>query len=180
MMRGRAGFTLVELLVALALTAIVSLLAVSATRFAALGLERVSTGAQRLETRRNLEALLRRSFAESLVASALPNERALEGDSAQVRWLALAEDGGVGLYRDELRLEGGALVLTREPVGGEGARHRSVLAPRARLRLAYFGGDWQDSWQGMAALPRLVRIALDLEDGLERPPIVVRLMAAGP
>jgi prepilin-type N-terminal cleavage/methylation domain-containing protein len=177
--RAQNGFTLVELLIALALAAIVSLLAVSATRFAAMGLERVSMGAQRLETRRNLEALLRRSLEQSLVASSLPNERALDGDSVHVSWLALAEDGGAGLYRDELRLDGQALVLTRRPIGA-GAEQRTVLVPRARLRLAYFGTAWQDTWTGMAALPRLVRVALDLEDGLDRPAIVVRLVAAGP
>jgi len=177
--REAKGFTLVELLLALALAAIVALLAVGATRFAAQGLERVSVGAQRLDTRRSLEALLRRSLEDSLAPAALPNERPLEGDSARVRWLAPAEDAGAGLYREELRLEGQALVLTRTPVGG-GAAQRTVLAPRARLRLTYFGTEWRDSWQGMAGLPRLVRVALDLEDGLERPPLVVRLVAAGP
>jgi general secretion pathway protein J len=178
MMRARGGFTLVELLIALALAGIVTLLAVSATRFAAMGLDRVSTASQRLDARRNLEALLRSSLEASYAASALPNARALEGASDRVTWLTLAEDGGAGLYRDELRLDHGALVLVHQAVDG-GADKRVVLAPRARLRLSYFGSAWQDTWQGQAGLPRLVRIALDLDDGLDRPPLVVRLMASG-
>jgi len=179
MRSGRAGFTLVELLIALALAAIVSLLAVSATRFAAMGLDRVSVASQRLETRRNLETLLRRSLAASIEAPSLPNVPALAGDSGRVSWLTLAEDGGAGLYRDELRLDGRALVLLRRPVDG-GEAKRVVLAPRASLRLAYFGSEWQDAWTGAPDLPHLVRIALDLGDGLDRPPLVVRLWAARP
>lgn len=174
MIRGRAGFTLVELLIALALAAIVSLLAVSATRFAAMGLDRVSVAAQRLETRRNLEAMLRQSLEMTFIAPSLPNLPPLEGDSGRVTWLALAEDGAAGLYRDELRLDGSALVLLRRPEQG-GAETRAVLAPRASLRLSYFDTAWQDAWRGKAAPPRLVRIALDIGDGLARPPIVVRL-----
>ena len=176
MIRGRAGFTLVELLIALALAAIVSLLAVSATRFAAMGLDRVSVAAQRLEVRRNLEAMLRHSLEATLIAPSLPNVAPLEGDSGKVTWLALAEDGHPGLYRDELRLEGDALVLLRRPETG-GAESRTVLAPRARLTLSYFDTAWRDAWQGKAAPPRLVRIALDIGDGIARPPIVVRLWA---
>ena len=172
-----AGFTLVELLIALALAGIVSLLAVSAMRFAAMGLERVSMGEQRLDARRNLEALLRHSLEASYAASALPNVAALDGTRDRVSWLMLAEDGGAGLYRCELLLDEHALVFIRKPLAG-GAEQRTVLAPRARLSLAYFGTDWQDDWHGGPVLPRLVRITLGLDDGLDRPPLVIRIMAA--
>jgi general secretion pathway protein J len=176
-----AGFTLVELLLALALTGIVSLLAVSATRFAAVGLDRVSAQSQRLETRRTLEELLRRSLAATVAEPSLPNVPALEGTSAQVTYVTLADDSGAGLYSDELALDGRALVLTRRIIGTGRAASRTVLAPRVvSLKLAYFGTSWQDYWNGTPVPPRLVRIALDLGDGLSRPPIVVRLWTARP
>ena len=76
------GFTLVELLIALALTGIVSLLMLSGTRFAALGLDRVAAQADRLEARRNLDELLRRELSAA-VASPLARRAALGGRAAE-------------------------------------------------------------------------------------------------
>jgi hypothetical protein len=115
------------------------------------------------------------------VAPSLPNVPALEGTSTYVTYVTLAEDGGAGLYSEELALDGQALVLTRRAIGMGRAASRTVLAPRvASLKLAYFGTSWQDGWNGTPVPPTLVRIALDLGDGLARPPIVVRLWTARP
>lgn len=186
-MRRMGGFTLVELLIALALTGLVALLLLSATQFATLGLGRVSDQAERLAARRNIEALLRREIAAA--APLAPNAPALVGAAQRVRFITLAEDGGAGLYRVELGLqnEGGsqALVLTRIMLGAPGAAQRTVLAPRLRdFRIAYFGAlggaapRWQDAWDGSRVPPSLVRIALDTGDGLARPPLIVRLWTA--
>ena len=64
---------------------------------------------------------------------------------------------------------------------------RTVLAPHlASFALAYFGAPPDGGEDDMAravgatpALPRLVRVSLDLGDGVARPPLVVRLWGAG-
>ncbi|HUZ74627.1 MAG TPA: prepilin-type N-terminal cleavage/methylation domain-containing protein [Stellaceae bacterium] len=188
----RPGFTLVEVLIALALTGIVALLMLEGMRFATVGLERASDRADRLEARRSLDALLRRELGATFVAPLLPNAPALVGGAQSLRFLTLAEDGGVGLYRVRLAVEtrGGdrALVLTRRRVGGVPAlaTTRAVLVPRLRaLRLAYFGRitpgatpHWYHGWNGPLYPPTLVRIDIDSGDGTAQPPLVIRLWAA--
>ncbi len=191
--RARArGFTLVEVLVALALVGVVSLLMLEGMRFAALGLGRLSDQAARLDTRRGIETLLQRDLGTIFAASLPPAAPALVGGPQSLRFRTLAEDGGAGIYRIDLALEarGGdrALVLTRRRVGATGALdvQREVLAPRlSDLRIAYFGRatpdaqpQWQDHWDDAVAPPLLVRIILDTGDGLARPPLIVRLWAA--
>jgi general secretion pathway protein J len=183
------GFTFVELLIALALTGIVSLLLLSTTRLAALGFDRASAQAERLEAHRALEDLLRRELSAAIASPLLPNAPPLVGGPDRLEFLSLAEDSGAGLYRISLFIENGgdgrALVLSRS--AGAGAPRRTVLAPRVRsFGLAYFGAaaasgeaTWRERWQGSRTLPSLVRITFDLGDGIVRPPLVVRLWAAG-
>lgn len=194
MMRRREphGFTLVELLIALALTGIVSLLMLEGVRFSALGLGRLSDQAERLEARRSVEELLRRELGAAFAAPLLSSAPPLTGGPQSLQFLTLAEDSGAGLYRVALGVEAQGvkrrLVLSRRRVDAGGAvdAERTVLAPRLdSVQIAYFGapspGDeahWQDRWEGMRDPPALVRIEFDAGDGLRRPPLVVRLWAA--
>jgi general secretion pathway protein J len=185
------GFTLVELLIALALTGLVSLLVLSGTRFAALGLDRVAAQADTLEARNNLEALLRREISEAVASPLAPNAPPFAGGPQSLEFLSLAEDSGAGLYRVDLAVEGTggtrALVLSRRRVGADSAAaDRVTLAARpADFRLEYFGAtpsdaepQWHDRWEGLRYPPRLVRITLDTGDGLARPALIVRLWTA--
>jgi general secretion pathway protein J len=180
------GFTLVELLIALALTGLVALLLLDATRMAAQGTNRVAAQAERLEARRALDDLLRRQLSATIASPLLPNAAPLVGGPQKLEFLSLAEDSGAGLYRVRLDLEDGGLVLSRSAVAG-GMPERTLLAPRlTTFALAYFGappdgGDakWQERWEATRALPSLVRVTLDLGDGMARPPLVVRLWGAG-
>ena len=71
--RRQRAFTLIEVLVALALVGLVSLLMLHGIGFAARGLDRLSHHADRLDERRNLEMLLRRAFASVVpTATTLP------------------------------------------------------------------------------------------------------------
>ena len=194
MTRGKRprGFTLVELLIALALTGIVSLLLLEGVRFSALGLGRLSDRADRLEARRSLEDLLRRELGAVSAAPLLSNVPALVGEPQSLQFLTLANDGGAGLYRVRLDVEtqGGTrrLVLKRRRLDALSAadEQRAVLVPRlGDLRIAYFGAlspggaaQWQEEWKGLRDPPALVRFAFDAGDGLARPPLVVRLWAA--
>ncbi|MGH7091877.1 MAG: prepilin-type N-terminal cleavage/methylation domain-containing protein [Stellaceae bacterium] len=185
-----SGFTLVELLLALALIGIVSLLATAGTRFAALGLDRTAVASERLATRRNLDDLLRRELASALVPPLLANQVPLEGTAHEVAFLSLAEDGGAGLFRTILRVEsaGGtpALVLGRRRADADGRLERVVLVPRLRhFTLAYFGATaaggepaWQTQWHNMPYLPSLVRIEIGTEAAPQQAPLVIRLWTA--
>jgi general secretion pathway protein J len=187
-----AGFTLVEILIALALTGLVTLLMVSATRFAVLGLDRITGAADRLEARRTLEDLLRRELAGTLASPLLPNASIVVGRPDSITFLTLADDSGAGLYRVAIDAEtvgaSRALMLTRwrSSAGGDGPPEHVLLAPRiGAFHIDYFGAlgvnadpKWQDAWQGVRTPPTLVRMTIDTRDGLARPPLIVHLWAS--
>jgi prepilin-type N-terminal cleavage/methylation domain-containing protein len=186
------GFTLVEVIVALAATA-----ALTATLFAAIGLgftgmHRVEAGAERLERRGHIDFVLRRQLAAAYPASdERPAERTFTGKPDIVTFLALDGATGPGFYRVWLTTEAdGSLVMTRQSLAGGSlqAVERSVLARGVKqFRLDYFGRAapsdepaWQARWEGRRLLPDLVRVHLALaDDGARRwPDTVVRLWAA--
>lgn len=187
-MRREAGFTLIELLVALALSALVCLVLLQGIRLAATGLDRHTRASERLDARQSLDDLLRRTLG---TATAVPRTVGGEfiGRWNAVEFLAVAEDGGPGLYRVALSVERGNLILRRALAVAEGDPRAaaSVLVSNLRdFRLAYFGTDatsttpgWHDSWQQLAILPQLVRVVVVTDDDTPRPPLVVRLWDAG-
>lgn len=187
MNRRDAGFTLIELLVALALSALVSMVLLHGIRLAATGLDRHTRLSERLDARQSLDDLLRRTLGS---AAAIPRGAGgqFTGAPTSVAFLAIAEDGGPGLYRVALGLERGTLVLRRELAAPQGDPRAasSILASQVRqFRLAYFGADatsatptWHDSWQQLALLPLMVRVVLDDGDP-PRPPLIVKLWNAG-
>jgi general secretion pathway protein J len=192
--RGRAaGFTLIEVMVALALVGVVTLVLLQGVGLAARGTGGLSSRAERLDERRGLEILMRRALATAVAVPLFAGEPAFVGRPASVSFLSLAEDGGPGLYRITLalnptppkrfvtmlrRLAGRSAV--RE--GGESVLVRDVDA----FGIAYFGADapggeprWQRYWEGKTDLPTLVRIVFNTGGGHEQPPILLRLRDAG-
>jgi type II secretory pathway pseudopilin PulG len=182
------GFLLLELLVALALSAIVTLLLLNGVRISSIGLDRLSHRADQLEQRRSLEELLRRAFASVAPLPVTVDGPPFDGQKSRVSFLSLFEDSGPGLYRVDLAVEmrrgKRQLVLTRRPVAAAGTPpERSILARHVGFfRLAYFGSiapsegpAWHDKWRAASVPPHLVRITVDLGDGLARPPIVIRV-----
>jgi prepilin-type N-terminal cleavage/methylation domain-containing protein len=176
------GFTLVEVLVALALTALVSLVLLHGIRLAAAGLDRHSRQQQRLDDRRSLDALLRRALGSAARSG-------FSGGPDGVSFLGLAEDSGPGLYRVEIILADGKLVLRRalaEPAGDPHSAESVLAADAGAFRLAYFGTQamgeepgWHDRWQGLAVPPRLVRLTFDALGSAVRPPLVIPIWSAG-
>jgi prepilin-type N-terminal cleavage/methylation domain-containing protein len=190
--RHEGGFTLVEVLVALALSALVSLILMNGIRLATTGLDRETRVAERLDTRQSLDDLLRRTLGSAALVPRLAGGT-FNGGATAVEFLGLAEDGGPGLYRIDLGIDGKRgdrpLILRRRLAAPAGAPRdaTSIVATRVRdFRLAYFGADaasatpnWHDSWQQLNVLPRMVRVTLDSDGDPPRPPLVVRLWNAG-
>lgn len=187
-MRKDAGFTLVELLVALALSALVSLVLLHGIQLAVAGLDRQTRASERLDARESLDDLLRRTLGS---AAAIPRAAGGEfiGTPSGVEFVAAAEAGGPGLYRVHLALERGRLILRRElaaPQGDPRAASSVVASNLRTFRLAYFGADtlnaaaaWHDGWQQLTTLPLMVRVILDRDADPPRPPLIVRLWNAG-
>jgi prepilin-type N-terminal cleavage/methylation domain-containing protein len=190
---GVAGFTLVELAVALALAGLVSVILLYGMRFSVLGLDRLSQHAEQVDDRRSVEALIRRAFQSVVAIPVFEGAASFAGGPASVKFLSLAEDGGPGLYRVEITLDSTrgdrALILSRRLAdpAGSARLQQSVLARNvASFQIAYFGAvspdaepGWLARWDGVAYPPKLVRITLSGADGRERPPIVIRLWNAG-
>jgi prepilin-type N-terminal cleavage/methylation domain-containing protein len=189
--RRDAGFTLIEVLVAVALSALISLILLHGIRLAASGLDRHTRATERLDARQSLDDILRRTLG---AAALIPRTAGGEfiGKSDAIEFLGIAEDGGSGLYRIDLAVDrtrpDRPLILRRRlavPAGDPRAA-ASVIATRIRdFRLAYFGADaasaepaWHDTWQQLSMLPLMVRVILDSDGDPARPAIVVRLWNA--
>jgi general secretion pathway protein J len=188
-----AGFTLIEVIVGLAVAGLVSLIMMHGIGLAALGLDRLSQNAERLDERRGLEMLMRRALGTAITTPAADGEPGFVGQTTSVSFLSVVEDGGPGLYRIKLAFDitrpAGAVTLTRRLAVPSAAprRDESVLVRRARrFDIAYFGATspaekptWHREWTGIAYMPQLVRIILETDDGRQQPPVILRLRHAG-
>jgi prepilin-type N-terminal cleavage/methylation domain-containing protein len=191
--RKAAGFTLVELTVALALAGLVSVILLYGVRVSALGLDRVSRHAEQVDDRRSIEALIRRAFASVAAIPVYDGAPSFVGGPTGVKFLSLAEDAGTGLYRVEIRLDVSRgdrpLILSRRlanPSGSARLQQSVLLRDLAVFQISYFGAlspnedpAWQPRWEGLGYPPKLVRITFSGADGQIRAPIVVRLWNAG-
>jgi prepilin-type N-terminal cleavage/methylation domain-containing protein len=190
--RRDAGFTLIEVLVALALSALVSVILLNGIRLAATGLDRHAAQADRLDRRQSAGEILRRTLG-----SAAQIDRAAGGEfignAEHLEFLGVAEDAGPGLYRITLAVDrtraDRPLIMRRQLAiaAGDPRAATSILAANVRaFRLEYFGATgadpqpaWHESWESLSVLPLMVRLTLDSEGEPPRPPLVIRLWNAG-
>jgi general secretion pathway protein J len=183
------GFTLVELLVAMALAGLVLLALFGGMAIAVRGVAQLASGSERVDERRQLALWLRRE-----IEVALPPDRGglarlpFVGEAAALRFLTIDAAGATEVSLAlEAALDGtsGRLVLVRRPLDG-GLPARVVLArDLASLRFSYWGrhaeaegARWADSWSDPREVPVLVRVAITRSGAEEALPIVVRLRAA--
>ena len=181
-----AGFTLVEVLLALAIFGVIAVLAYRATAALTEGEARLSAEARRWRT---LEALFTRFEAD--IRQAVPRGSRV-GSRVEPAWLALPADGagnaalvftragaefaddpGLAGQRIGYRLRGHAVEIAYWPRVDNAADVQPAVYTLADgvsgFRVAYLGraGAWRDSWPvpGESALPRAVRVDLTLDSG---------------
>lgn len=185
--RRAAGFTLVEILVALGLLALIAVLAYRGVASLVDGETRLAAEARRWRT---LDAVLARMEAD--VRQALPRS-VRAGGTVEPAWLAGMESNGASAFafsragpefdvepgmagqRIGYRLRDGVLqvlywpALDRARGGDTDAQAWSLIDGVAGLRVDHLDarGRWVANWpqEGEAALPRAVRVHLTLASG---------------
>jgi general secretion pathway protein J len=180
------GFTLVEVLLALAIFGVIAVLAYRATASLTEGEARLSAEARRW---RALDALFARF--EGDIRQAVPRA-ARAGPRVEPAWLALpadsagnaalvftrsgaefSDDPGIAGQRIGYRLRGHAVEIAYWPQVDNAADIQpavyTLVDGVTGFRIAYLGrtGAWRDSWpvQGESALPRAVRVDLTTDSG---------------
>lgn len=182
----QAGFTLVELLVALALTALAALLVAAALRAGTLALERVTQHQQRTEAMRETAHLFRRMLHAVPPVGQYERGRLLLFFSGAANSLELPLETARGLERARFYLDAGSLrmALLPPPFPLPGATVAPLppvvlLEDVAALRFAYFDGQaWQPEWQLAEKLPQAVRIEMVRQHGEVWPAQVVEIATA--
>ncbi|MGQ0674478.1 MAG: prepilin-type N-terminal cleavage/methylation domain-containing protein [Rhodospirillales bacterium] len=201
MNRCQSGMTLIELVVALALLALIvgGLAAVLGAGVSASA--SVEARAQGDETLRVAQTTLRRYLGQARPVKWRAGAREQIGFVGEAQALGFTAvmppwPGAGGLYRVRVAIEdrpgGKALVLRRAPTAGErmdynldAAADAAVLAEGvSALRWSYWGVEdgaraaaWRADWRGQRHLPRLVRLDLQFADPRAPawPPLVIAL-----
>ena len=188
------GFTLVEMLVALTLFALLSVFLFGGLRF---GNRAVSLGSDVMERASALalaEGFLRQQLA---AAQPLPMQSSdtqpiisFTGSPDTVEFVTLppAYLAHGGFHWLRLAVEDGRLVVRWEPVQAPdddvpAADHggaSTLLEGVQGIKLSYFGAlgddrapDWHDRWEDATMLPALVRLRITFRDGRQGPDLVV-------
>lgn len=193
------GFTLVELLVALALLSIIAVLVANGLSFGARVWERGYVGSEALNETQSLQGFFRRMIASLYPyvddAEMRTQYVAFDGEPERMRFVApaLAQLPVPGMTRYEISVAQDAhssdLILRwcsldkcRTAADFYNEANRAVIAhdvTRIRFRYgAHFQPhqDWQSTWSGRTALPERIEVTLGFGEGkhLAWPDLVAR------
>jgi general secretion pathway protein J len=172
-----AGFTLLELLIAMTLLALLSLVLFGGFRFGTRAWDRAEAStAGAGELRRAQDAIaetLGRAYPEMQLADPRNPHVYFDGHANDATFLAPDRSGNGALSVIGLARSGDALVMSTTPELARDARHqtrtRKLLGHVASFDLAYFGAandndtpQWTANWSNRTRLPRLVRIRASL------------------
>lgn len=200
MIRGakeNSGFTLVELLIALTLLAMLSLLLFGGLRFGTRSWQRSEADVSATDQIGIAQSFLRRALEAAYPARLLPDTAQakidFEGTSQGIRFLtpapAALSVGGMGrftLIADRRENEKVLSMISRFELARENSSSSAMdvrlLGGFDNAEFEYFGSDrpadpptWRNSWTDHATLPELVRIRIKFSDGDRRswPDLVV-------
>lgn len=193
------GFTLMEMMIAMALIGMALTIAFAALRFASRSWERTEQLGTELEQLRIAFNVVRRQLAQ--VRTIKPDESKREllfhGGPQSLEFVAPApmQDGRlVALYRYRLRFtsgeQGKALLLEYRPYlpgedkGWQGEVNSSLLLSDLQAgRFSYFtatypqqGNDWHTLWDKPEQLPRMIRMEVQLREQSAPWPALVALL----
>jgi len=197
--RQQAGFTLVELLVAMTLLAFLSITLFGGLRFGARSWEAVVDSSAERDHIVSTQTFLRDRLGQLTLpgpggSRQFDDDGRLDGGPERLEfiapWLSALSLGG--LYRFTLRHEdtgNGRLMLRWQPVEadpdaleelGDLAGERVLLDGVAAFALSYYGAadedaepEWLDQWESPGAPPRLVRVDLAFADARRVWPVFV-------
>ncbi|WP_315766703.1 MULTISPECIES: prepilin-type N-terminal cleavage/methylation domain-containing protein [unclassified Bradyrhizobium] len=174
-----AGFTLVEMIVALALFSLLSVLLFNNVKFGVQAWRGGSARADELQrsvvTQELLRRLLGNAYPLVVMQDALQPRIDFEGTREAVEFLSDAPvvSGGAGRYRFKLFADRTRqqtdLVMTAAPelasAQDSSASRTLLVSDIDHAELAYFGtpspgalGRWNDSWERQSDVPNLVRL----------------------
>ncbi len=198
--RGARGFTLLELIIALSLLALMAAVLAGSVSLSARSWDGGEAKATHVSEMRQAQEFLRGQMVAlypQRIRKAVDLPLMFAGEREEIRYAAALPprviEGGVYFFRLSLARgkEAGELVLERivpesdaAVLPGFDGAERSILARGiAELRIGYFGRDpgaavtdeprWRDRWEDTQRLPDLVRIEVKPERGLPWPTLVV-------
>jgi general secretion pathway protein J len=200
--RAQAGFTLVEVVVAMVLVGAIMTLVYSGLSFALRSWDAADVNGRRTADLRLGENFLRRELTELFPMrwkDPLVVKMAFDGGTGHLRFVssrpAGLQLGGlslVGVQVEENREKRSRdLVMLRampdhEAVDFgplEGAERHVLMPGVERVEFAYFGSEnefadpkWHDTWQFPGRIPEMVRMRVRLGDGTELPETLVRVV----
>lgn len=168
--RNDAGFTLVEVLMAGAVLAMVAALLLPVIRIAGQAENRSREQSELRNNHARLEAVMRELLWQAQEAPGGLDAQRFSGEPGSVSFLT-RPSGQAGLYQASLEVEGGGLVVTLSQFpDGQAFRSHFPLAANA-VRFHFYGDPdgegvavWRDNWSD-AGMPRLVVLDMTRHDG---------------
>ena len=200
-MRSQRGFTLIELVVAMALLGTMMVLMYSGLTFSLRGWDAGAANGQRIADRRIGENFLRRELSEIFPMrwkDPMVLRLAFEGETQRVRFVSSrpADVTGGGLSLVGIEVEAGAdsrdrsLVMRRAMPDDDakdfgpldGAKGTVILAGVDSVAFSYFGSEndftdpkWSDTWTYAGRVPQMVRMRIRTTEGTVLPEMLVRV-----